>query len=115
MKTYCGQLSRLRVSPMDHSDALLVAFQLSLAPMMVFTVRIEDRLAMPVDGLQRRSSSKERWIVLLGRPGEVVRRCEHGRVIVLGLPDRLGEIRDRLPQIRKRRAVVQHNRLVEAF
>jgi hypothetical protein len=40
---------------------------------------------MPVDGLQRCRSGKEHRVVLLGRPGEVVRRCEHARMVVLCL------------------------------
>jgi hypothetical protein len=52
---------------------------------VVFAIGIEDPLAMPVDGLQRCRSGKEHRVVLLGRPGEVVRRCEHARMVVLCL------------------------------
>jgi hypothetical protein len=43
---------------------------------------------------------------LLRRPGEVVRRGGHTRMIVLCLRDRLGQILDCLPQRRQFRAVV---------
>jgi hypothetical protein len=75
----------------------LVSLQLALAPVMVFAIGIESPIAMPVDRLQRRRSSKEHRIVLLGRPGEVVRRCEHTRMVVLCLGDRPGEVLDRFP------------------
>jgi len=82
---------------------------------VVFAIWIEDPLAMPVDGLQRCRSGKEHRVVLLGRPGEVVRRCEHARMVVLCLWNRLGKVLDRLPQCRQCRAVVQHDRLVKSL
>ena len=70
----------------------LVSLQLTLSPVMVFSIWIEDPHLMPVDGLQRRRPGKEHWVVLLRRPGEVVRRCEHARMVVLCLGDCLGEV-----------------------
>jgi hypothetical protein len=62
---------------------------------MVLAIGIEDPLAIPVDGLQRCRSGKEHRVVLLGRPDEMVRGCEHTRMVVLCLRDRLGKILDR--------------------
>jgi hypothetical protein len=93
----------------------LVSLQLTLSPGVVFAIGIEDPLAMPVDGLQRCRSGKEHRVVLLGRPGEVVRRCEHARMVVLCLRNRLGKVLDRLPQRRQFRAIVEHDRLVKVL
>jgi hypothetical protein len=60
-------------------------------------------------------AGKEHRVVLLGRPGEVVRRCEYARMVVLCLGDRLGKILDCLAQRRQRRAVVEYDRLVKAL
>ena len=93
----------------------LVSLQLTLSPGVVFAIGIEDLLAMPMDRLQRRRPGKEHRIVLLGRPGEMVGRCEHARMVVLCLRDRLGKVLDCLPQRRQFRAVVQHDRLIKAL
>jgi hypothetical protein len=93
----------------------LVSLQLTLSPVMVFSIWIEDPLAIPMDGLQRSRPGKEHRVVLLRRPGEVVRRGKHARMVVLCLRDRLCQILDRLPQRRQCRAVVQYDRLVKAL
>jgi hypothetical protein len=58
------------------------------------------------DRLQRRRPGKEHWVILLSRPGEMVRRCEYARMVVFCLRDRLGKALDGVRQRRESRAVV---------
>jgi hypothetical protein len=61
------------VSRIARPPRLLVSLQLSLSPVMVLAIGIDDPLAMPMDSLQRRRSSKKHRVVLLGRPVLAVR------------------------------------------
>jgi hypothetical protein len=93
----------------------LISLQLSLAPVMVLAIRINGPLVMPVDGLQRCRPGEEHRVALLGGPGEMVRRVQHLRMIMLDFWHRLAQVLDRVSQRRQCRAVVQYDRFLKAL